>query len=135
MSGRLLRSATWPLLLTGLTGLALRITYATRPDVPGGDERAALILAILPAAVLSAAWAAAGLRAWRKARSQRRDVRRAVLLRHADPLAETVAEHGRQIAFLTSVLTGAAEGYEIPGDAVAKTQPILKIIGGRRDSA
>ena len=142
--GRVGRAADW-LLWAGLgAGLGLYFglaalrgsTHTLRWDQwADGVRLGALALACACPGMLALGWAGRQLASVRKNRAAKREARRAVLIKHADPLAQTVAEHSRQIAFLTRVLTGAAEGYDIPGDAVAKTQPILKVIGGKRDSA
>ena len=136
------RVATWPLAAVGLAGIGLRIALAMRPDTSHDGRKAALVIAIASSVALAAAWMIERARVRRGERAVGLDARKATLLRHSDPLAAEVAEHGRaitcmrgQVTFLASMLTGAAEGYEIPEDGQDVTMPMLKAVGSKRDSA
>lgn len=140
--GRTGRAASWLLLSVAASGLTLRLVYASRPGVPGADEAGALLLAVAPAAVLAAVWGLAVARAWRQDRADRRDARRATLLRHADPVLAQVAGHESRLASHDSALAEImaameqvckARGITLDGDT--KPMPALFLVPGDRDSA
>jgi hypothetical protein len=142
MSGHRLKSLAWPVLLPGCAGLALRIAFALHP-VSRTSDAIALGLALIPVTILPAAWALEHAASWRAARAARREVQRATLLRHADPLSADVAALQadmrackRAIASLVAGMDDACRAAGIARPDTEETAPLLRLVrDAGRDSA
>ena len=156
--GRVGRAADW-LLWAGLgAGLGLYFglaalrgsTHTLRWDQwADGVRLGALALASACPGMLLLGWTGRHLASVRKNRAAKREIRRAVLLKHADPLSARVDEHAgrldrhdamfraydRRITALVTALSDrlADAGVSVPDRE--QTAPMLRIVGGKRDSA
>ena len=149
MSGRVLRIASMPLAGTGLMGLGLRVALAMHRGGSHDDRRVAMIAAIVSTAALAAAWFLERVQVWRGERAAQMEARRAVLLAHADPVVARVDEHtdrldrhdakfrayDHRISALVEAMSDrlAKAGVSVPDKE--KTAPMMRIVGGKKDSA
>jgi hypothetical protein len=143
MLGRAARAADW-LLWAGLgAGLGLYFGLArlhaahtlTGDRWAGGARLGALALICACPGMLALGWAGRQLASARKTAAARREARRATLIKHADPLAGAVDEHGRQIEFLVNALAGVLRSCDVPAEDLEHTQPMLRLVRTDRDSA
>jgi hypothetical protein len=144
MLGRAVSAAGW-LLWAGL-GAGLGLSFGLAAFHAAGHTLAedrwadsvrlgsrALVCACL--GMMALAWAGRWLEAARRMRAAKREARRVTLMKHADPLAAQVAEHGRQIACLLTAMADFLKDHDTARDDLDQTRPMLKIVGGKQDSA
>jgi hypothetical protein len=155
---RLLRSLTWPLIGTALFCAVLRMTLLLRHSGRPDETRAVVAAGAVAAALLSWGWGlklgAAYLRALWRARAARRLARktRTLVVRfppvmeaqvdaNSARLAQAEAElraHRRLLATITEGMSSACRAAGVPdanSENAEMTAPMLRLVGGERDSA
>jgi hypothetical protein len=156
LSERLARAVSYPLVMAGLFGLVLRIDWARRRGVPPADDRAALALAILPAAVLGFMWAVRAARSasrallmwWAMRLEARREAQRTILLNLPVPVLAKIEENAagidelkQQMGFMKAALADVVRQDCEPAPALDDTAPLMGLVGTaitrsiKRDSA